>query len=319
VILVISHPQDGHTKAILEALTSLGSTAHLLDLSGFPKQYRLEARYDGDRARTYRLRQATGNIVDLGTCGASWWRRPQAFVLHEEIRDPTNNTFAYTEATEAFTGLWQAMDCYWVNNPAADANAHRKLYQLRVAQDVGLTIPETLITSDPALAREFVARLGVGRTIYKAFSGTREAWRETRLVKEDEVPLMEAVRFAPVIFQRYIEAKVDLRVTVVGNEIFSAALYSQQSTYPIDFRMDMAHTRIEVHTLPLAVQDQLRALMQRLGIVYGAIDMRLTPEGEYVFLEVNPAGQWLFIEGCSRQPITAALACLLHDRDRARG
>lgn len=318
VVLVISHPQDGHTKAVMEALVSLGATAHLFDLSDFPRQYRLEARYDGVQTRAYRLRRANGEAIDLGACGASWWRRPQAFVLHDEIQDATNNTFAYTEATEAFTGLWQALDTFWVNNPAADSNAHRKLFQLRVAQEIGLTIPETLITSDPDLAREFVAQHGIGRTIYKAFSGTREAWRETRLVKEEEVPLMDAVRFAPVIFQRYIEARVDLRVTVVGDDIFPAALYSQQSAYPIDFRMDMAHTRIEAHVLPSAVQERLHALMHRLGIVYGAIDMRMTPEGEYVFLEVNPAGQWLFIEGGSGQPITAALARLLHERDCAK-
>ncbi len=127
---------------------------------------------------------------------------------------------------------------------------------------------------------------------------------------------MDAVRFAPVIFQRYVEAAVDLRVTVVGNEIFPAALYSQRSAYPIDLRMDMANTRIEAHDMPREVQNGLRELMRRLGIVYGAIDMRMTPVGEYVFLEVNPAGQWLFIEGRSGQPITAALARLLHDRAR---
>lgn len=317
MILAISHAQDGHAQAVLDALRKLGASVHLLDLAAFPREYRLEARYNGDQARSFRLLRSNGEAVDLNACGASWWRRPQAFVLHQELGSPTNHTFAFTEATEAFTGLWQALDTFWVNPPAADANAHRKLYQLKVAQEVGLPIPDTLITSDPRLAREFIDLHGLGHTIYKAFSGTREAWRETRLVRKEELALLDAVRFAPVIFQRYIDAVVDLRVTVVGDAIFPAAVHSQQSAYPIDFRMDMANTRIDVHTMPEDVQHRLRALMRRLSIVYGAIDMRVTPSGEYVFLEVNPAGQWLFIEGHSKQPITASLARLLHERDRA--
>ena len=113
--------------------------------------------------------------------------------------------------------------------------------------DVGLTIPATLITNEPAEARTFIQKHGIGRTIYKAFSGTREAWRETRLVKEEEIALVDSGTLRARDLQRYIEATVDLRVTVVGDEVFPAAIFSQQSAYPIDFRMDMANTRIEAH------------------------------------------------------------------------
>jgi len=75
--------------------------------------------------------------------------------------------------------------------------------------------------------------------------------------------------------------------------------------------MDIAHARIEAVCLPPAVEAQLRQLMARLGLVYGAIDMRLTPDDRYVFLEINPAGQWLFVEQRSMQPITATLAAML--------
>ncbi len=80
--------------------------------------------------------------------------------------------------------------------------------------------------------------------------------------------------------------------------------------------MDIANARIEATQLPGDVEARLRDLMRRLGLVYGAIDMRRTPDGQYVFLEINPAGQWLFVETFSGQPITASLARLLHDKDR---
>ena len=114
-----------------------------------------------------------------------------------------------------------------------------------------------------------------------------------------------------MIFQEYIEAEYDLRITVVGDEIFPAAIYSQQTSYPVDFRMDMANARICPAELPDQIQTRLRDFMGRLGLQYGAIDMRLRPDGEYVFLEINPAGQWLFVEEVTGQPIAESLARLL--------
>ena len=128
--------------------------------------------------------------------------------------------------------------------------------------------------------------------------------------------MLEQVRHAPVIFQEYVEALVDLRVTVVGREIFPAAIHSQETAYPIDFRIDISRARIESTTLPEQVSNRLLALMDRLGLSYGAIDMRLTPDGRHVFLEINPAGQWLFIERATNQPMAAALARLLSEHDR---
>jgi glutathione synthase/RimK-type ligase-like ATP-grasp enzyme len=127
--------------------------------------------------------------------------------------------------------------------------------------------------------------------------------------------LLDRVRYAPVIFQEYIEAKVDLRITVVGDDIFPAEIGSQETSYRVDFRMCMHEADIRPHVLPPAVAAKITDLMRALGLVYGAIDMRLTPDGEYVFLEINPAGQWLFIEQRTGQPITATLAryMIAHD------
>ena len=156
---------------------------------------------------------------------------------------------------------------------------------------------------------------GYRDVICKAFSATEQQWRETRLVGDQELAVLDNVRYAPVIFQEYIPADVDLRVTVVGDELFAAAIHSQESEYPVDFRMDMANTRIEAAELPRDIAERLLDLMGRLGLVYGAIDLRRTPDGRHVFLEVNPAGQWLFVEQATGQPIAAALARLLLAHD----
>ena len=154
-------------------------------------------------------------------------------------------------------GLWHALDVFWINDPGRDEVAHRKLLQLRVAQEVGLEIPSTLVTNDLAEARSFVDAHGYRDVICKAFSATEQQWRETRLVGEEELAALENVRYAPVIFQEYVE-RHDLRVTVVGDQIFPAAIHSQESEYPVDFRMDMANARIEAE-LPGEVAERFDA------------------------------------------------------------
>jgi glutathione synthase/RimK-type ligase-like ATP-grasp enzyme len=314
VILAISSRTDEHTKVVIAELSRIGASAALLDLSEFPQAMRLAMRYDeGDRS--FQLRLAGGAVVRLSECRSIWWRRPQAFVPHPEVLRPGDLNFIQSESHEAFAGLWQAVDAFWINHPTRDQVASHKAHQLRVAQQVGLCIPSTLITNDPEEARAFVAARGQDHTIYKAFSATAQDWRETRLLRPGEVSLLDRVRYAPVIFQEYVAARLDLRVTVVGSNVFPAAIYSQETSYKVDFRMDMANARVEPWPLPPDVESRLHAFMSALGLVYGAIDMRLTEDGRYVFLEVNPAGQWLFVEERSGQPITAAISRLLAERE----
>src|SRR6266481_2523832 len=155
---------------------------------------------------------------------------------------------------------------------------------------------EQHLTNDPEDARAFIASIGAARTIYKAFSATERDWRETRLLHPDELPLLDHVRLAPVIFQEYVPAEVDLRVTIIGKHQFPPAIWPREGGYPFDYRIDMATARIEPTILPVDVQRALGRLIERLGLVYGAVDMRRTSDGQHVFLEINPAGQWLFVE-----------------------
>lgn len=313
MILIISSAADEHAAAVLKQLSRQGANAVLLDLSQFPQSMDLSMQYDPLDHRNFLLGLPDQMKLKLAECGAIWWRRPQPFVLHPSITREAYRTFALNECHEAFLGLWQSLDAFWINDPTRDTMAQRKAYQLRVAQEIGLCIPRTLISNDPVAVREFIESQGYERTVYKTFSATEQEWRETRILRLEELSLIDDVQYAPLIFQEYIEARYDLRITVIGDSIFPAAIYSQESAYKADFRMDIANSRIEAVRLPPTVETQLHALMVRLGLVYGAIDMRLTPDGKYVFLEINPAGQWLFIEQRSQQPITASLAALLSE------
>lgn len=313
MILVLATPRDEHAQTVLVELSKMGAQARLIDLSEFPQRMALAMRYSNGGHRFSFGCDQSG--LDLDDCGAIWWRRPQSSEISPDIARMSHRHFALTECTEALTGLWHALDAFWINEPARDMVAHRKSFQLRVAQEVGLEVPDTLITNCPSEAHAYISRRGSDRVIYKAFSGTEQEWRETRVVKDDELALIDNVRYAPVIFQEYVDADVDLRITVIGDEVFPAAIHSRESAYKFDFRMDMGNARVEATELPDDVERKLLMLMKRLGLVYGAIDMRRTADGRHVFLEINPAGQWLFIEHQTRQPIASSLARLLMTND----
>lgn len=318
MILVISSERDSHASTVRDALARIGALATLLDLSRFPERMQLSINYRHPDPSDHRLTVDGDAELRLADCGVVWWRRPQSFQVHPEITDPAYQAFALSEAQEAFTGLWLSLDAFWVNHPTRDQVAAHKVYQLKIAHEVGLETPVTLVTNSPDDARAFAESQGPERTIYKAFSATAQHWRETRLLKRDEEALLDNVKFAPLIFQEYIPAKFDLRVTMMGPHVFAAAIHSQETSYAVDFRMDMDGGRVEAFELPADVVQRLHALMDRLGLVYGAIDMRLTPEGRFVFLEVNPSGQWLFIEQRTGQPMTDAFVRLLAERDGQR-
>jgi glutathione synthase/RimK-type ligase-like ATP-grasp enzyme len=307
MILIISAPEDEHAVAVLERLDELGVDAALFDLSLYPQQSHLTMRYDRPRGHSFKLRQIEAAAdIPLSSCNVAWWRRPQPVKLHPEVTNAAHRLFAHNEIHEAISGLWLALDAFWINDPTLDERASHKPYQLKIAQAVGLEIPVTCITSDPLEAHAFVEEYGPERTIYKMFTATEEAWRETRLIKPEEIELLESVRFAPVIFQEYIPADFDLRITVIGDEVFAASVNARGLSYQVDYRMELGSAEVEPFELPLEIAERLKAFMNRLGLVYGAIDMRLMPDGRYVFLEVNPAGQWLFIEERTGQPITEA-------------
>ena len=316
-VLILATRADEHAAAVLAEIGRRGHEAEILDLSAFPQDVTLAMRYDSCidcQPRRFGFRIGGGDL-DLNRVGAIWWRRPQTPQISPDLTRASHRNFAANESQEALAGLWYAVDAFWVNDPARDAVAHRKAFQLRVAQDVGLRIPTTLITNDPGDARRFADARAYGSVICKSFAATEEDWRETRLLRDAEIAHLDNVRYAPVIFQEYIEALYDLRVTVVGEQMFAAAIHSQSTEYPVDFRIDIANAKIEAVSLPGGVERRIRELMSRLGLVYGAIDLRLTPSGDYVFLEINPAGQWLFVENVSHQPIAATLAALLIERD----
>lgn len=160
-----------------------------------------------------------------------------------------------------------------------------KLLQLHHARALGLRVPDTLATNDPRLADEFVA----GRPcIYKTFGGSKGVF-----TSRVSTPL-RGVELAPCMFQELIPKAMDIRAVVIGDRVLAVEIHSDPRG--TDFRLDYSVPHA-AHWLPVDVESRIIRLLARLGLVFGCADLILTPEGEYVFLEVNQQGQWLWLDG----------------------
>lgn len=203
----------------------------------------------------------------------------------------------------------------WMSHPASVQQAESKIYQLPVARSLGFHIPDTLITNDAAEVRRFYQEKG-GQIVAKPLRlgyfdyGQKKTSVYTNKVEWSDLHDDVSIKVAPVIYQELIPKLYDIRVTVVGNRLFAAAIHSQDVLSAlIDWRRsdtnELAHT---VHTLPPQVSDSCLRLVKLLGLNYGALDLVLTPKNEYVFLEINPNGQWAWLEDELNLPISEEIA-----------
>lgn len=306
MIIIFSNTQDEHSRVVAQKIAKdYNEEPFLLDLSQLAAHISIEAHYNSKI--DFKLNLPENRTIDLGSVKSFWWRRPQPIVLDPRIRDARYREFAFNEWRTALYGIWQSTDesSLWVNNISKDQIAENKPYQLTVAKNLGLTVPETLITNDPLAVVNFWTK-HQGKVIFKAFSATVNAWRETRPLRHEFLRLIDTVHYAPLIFQQYIDQASDLRITVIGDEVFAAETAPSED-YQFDWRMSLEPPWKE-HKLPEEMENLLLKYMRNLGLEYGAIDMKLTKDGIYYFLEINTTGQFLFIEQQTQLPISDALA-----------
>jgi glutathione synthase/RimK-type ligase-like ATP-grasp enzyme len=313
MILIMASADDAHTQSVVAELHKMGQTGvRVLDFRDFPQRMAVSMEFSGIAGTSTAggdfVLDLAGESLRMSQVRSVWWRRPQEFGIPLARMPADAGQFAMSETTTAFRGMWQCSEALWVNHIVRDAAAAHKPWQLQLASEAGLNIPETLITTDPARARAFWEARS-GQVIYKPFNQSVACWRETRQLKAEDLGQLELVRLAPVLFQGLVPLAADLRVTIIGDEVFPAALDGRKMDYKLDVRFN--EQAYEKHRLPVPVEEKLLALMDRLGLEYGAIDLRLRPDGEYVFFEVNPAGQFLFVEHACGLPISRALAAHL--------
>jgi glutathione synthase/RimK-type ligase-like ATP-grasp enzyme len=224
------------------------------------------------------------------------------------IRSPEEQ-FALEQWATFTRSLMVFEKCRWVNSPMHTYRAEHKPFQLMTAASVGFTIPKTIITNskshiNSAFGNTEVAIKGID-TVF--LENTQEAlFGYTSIIKPSELSPL-SLHSAPLVVQTAIRDKLDLRVTVIGEHVFCAAITAGSSRIEGDWRLQKHKTKFSPFPLPQDVSQKCIKLAHALGLIFGAIDLVLS-SGEYYFLEINPTGEWAWLVDAAGFPLDEVIA-----------
>src|SRR5579885_753091 len=237
-VLIIAPQGDSHVPFVLPHLARLGAEVFQLELAQLPRQARIAAHLGRAHPSWTCQLEANQQRVALEELTSIWNRRRGA--LHrpaycpDPLFPPAIQTFVQAETRAGMEGIWKSLPVLHVNAPEATTVAEYKPYQLQVALACGLTIPDTCLTNDPATARQFLDAHD-GRVVYKTLSRAlipqagQHWWLYTSQIEARHRAELERVRPMLHLFQQRIEKRLELRVTIIGEAIFAAEIYSQHA------------------------------------------------------------------------------------------
>lgn len=305
-IAVVTHERDLHAFAVRHRLQErFGVDAHLIETDHFYRSPGLSWSPTG----VGMLPSIDGEGVDLAEVDLVWFRRVtngQSTAL-PEITDPDYRDVIFTDSATAAIGMLMAdYRGTLVDRPEAIQLAQNKVLQLKVAHDVGWRLPQTLISQSPERIRAFYEALG-GAAIVKCVAGLPGKTTATKVVSKELLADEASLSLSPAIYQELIPGSRHLRVQVFGDRVHTALFEVDE----LDWRFDMSFPAKEF-ALPDEVTKDLHEVLRRLDLRMGIFDLKLTDAGEYVWLEINPQGQWLFVEGMTGMPLLDSFSEFLY-------
>ena len=299
MILIVTHSSDVTADFMCERLRAEDRTFIRIDSDRAPEVAELAMIGDGLKLRIDELTVTPEDV------GCIWLRRPKAIAVTAD--DPAEGAHTSAEWGEAFEGFFAHVQrSHWINHPSANAVASHKLEQLTRARTVGLRIPDTLLTQDAATARSFFERHH-GKIIAKPLSTgyierdsvERDTHLYTSRVTASDLDNAELLRRCPTLFQAELRKACDVRLCWVDDRITAVRLVRRPDDQAqiLDIRRDnmngVEHSRLEV---PSEVAEALQRLVRSYGLRFAAVDFAIDHDGAWTFFEVNPNGQWAWLD-----------------------
>jgi hypothetical protein len=304
-VLIITHSNDEPAEMVIEAVRRRGCIPVRFDTDRFPRDLKLSLAQHTDNAPSFLFSDGERS-VDLSAVKSVWYRRFYSASLPEDL-DQRYAAYSKLEIKTLLSSLFAAMpQARWIDPIDRVHRAHHKVLQLELAKQAGFQIPDTIATNDPDEARRFFNKHG-GRIVTKmlnAISFTDDGSEQmvfTSKVSEENLQQLDGLRFCPAVFQEMVDKDVELRVAVVGEQLFIASIDSRGSTGDVDWRRagNLAYHFVP-DRLPADVQQSVLRLMKAFGLQYASLDIIRRPDGQHVFLEINSAGEWA--DGSSADP-----------------
>ena len=310
--LVVGQKPDPHIVALEAELADRGVSVTTIDSMPLNRQQEWITFFASMNGTGIRFGDGR-SIVDGREVDVVFWRvKAPLFGLAFDDPQRFDFDFAYREMRKLIEGLHAAVShAQWINAYPAHTLAGNKLYQLATATRVGFQIPRTVISNR---ADDVLPLFESGEVIYKTLSGPHQQRDQliltTKISKQVFEERRETIATAPCLFQNFVAKAYEVRATVIGETIVALRIDSQRHQHTtVDWRADQLRRDLyDPIKLPKVVEARVIDFMRAMGLTYGAMDLIVTPAGETVFLEVNPGGQWLWLEKLTGTPITAAIA-----------
>ena len=298
-ILILTDKEDAHGRLAFCALNTKGVLAVRWDSKDFLINQKVNISLNTNQ--TFRIIDESA-VIEVNEIDVVWFRRPSLPHIPETVH-PGDINFLQRESVCFMRSLWSVIGetATWVNPFSSFYIANSKVFQLREASKIGLSIPMTLISNDNSEIREFINQNHATGVIYKAFMPA--TWKEndsvfcsqTVVLISDMLPNQDTLQLTPGIYQSQVPKAYEIRATFFNDHCIAVKIENQSM---VDWRTLFFKKQVPLSetTLPTIIQIQCVKLMKRLGIIFGCFDFIVTPSGEYVFLEVNEMGQFLWIE-----------------------
>lgn len=318
MVLLITNQQDVTVDFIVRELKAQKVPYYRLNTEEIPGM--IQIQFDISRGSYILYDTIKKKSVSLSNVSSVYFRRPEISTLENiTALDGYERNYLRLEVATLLEGIYKSLrNVYWINDVYKIREAENKLYQLQLAQEIGFKIPRSVIANDNNLLKQILAEFH-GDCIIKPIRSGNMGYADGRKViftsmvdPENFTP--ERVTAFPVYLQENIHKTCDIRCIVVGSRVFAASIDSQRSEDgKVDWRKAhecLPHYRID---LPDEIQRKAIALTQRLELTYSAIDLVLSTNREYIFLECNPNGQWAWIENRLGYPISKRIVSLLRE------
>jgi glutathione synthase/RimK-type ligase-like ATP-grasp enzyme len=237
-----------------------------------------------------------------------WWRRSAVYQqIPEDVTERASIDVINNDCRFAMFGvLFNEFTGEWISEPQATHNAENKLVQIRVAEQLGFRTPRTLVSQDVDEIREFCRHLD-SRVVVKVVRGAKRAALLTTLMNGAALQEGDSIRLCPTMYQELIPGTRHIRACCFGDSVYAAQLDSPD----LDWRCNL-NIPVTVLELSDSVKSRLFAVLKALGLKMGIFDLKFDENEEPVWLEVNPQGQFLFLEGLCGLPLTAAFSDFLY-------
>ncbi|WAL73539.1 ATP-grasp ribosomal peptide maturase [Kitasatospora sp. YST-16] len=312
-VLIVAEDLDPSADLVVHALAERGVPVMRFDLARFPRHLDLAAEHGSSRPGWFGELAASARSVRLEEVRAVYYRRPGLPETSPAV-DPAYREWAQGQALVGMVQVLGSLPVVWMHHPDVYRASAHKPGQLVTATAAGLRVPRTLVTNSLPRAERWADSVGGPLIVKPVTAGAitldgRSMMLPTR--RFDPSELDESLELTAHLLQEWVPKAFEVRLTVVGDQMFPVAIHSGSSAAEVDWRSDYDALEYEPVAIPDRVADGVRRFLAHYRLNYGALDFAVTSAGEWVFFECNPAGQWQFIAAATKLPIAEAHAALL--------